>query len=651
MAEWESAIIEQGWESPATANPNLQRQGLRMEDTRSAMGFMNQRDPGIDYSSGVDKAGFRANFSRMDNEAEREKFLNKEVGKGNWGKDSFGAYFVTPSGLQKIGITAQKPISVDEQVTTRYDVADWAGDAPAILGATGIGLTATGVGAPAGIALTALGGAGGYAFGEVAKNLRDEQVKTPGEVATGIATEGALAGTGETVGRTLAPVARFAMGPGASRMTPEKKALADSAIAQGFAIRPGSVTDAPILGRWEGMVRAIFGDLNAARNEAAAKKGLERLTQLAGQPNSPEVAGELLASAIRQERSAFGARMSQQYKEIDSVVGGRPIVPTDPMKSIAQRILDSMPKTADGKVVGGKDAFVRDILAMGDHMTVESAQRLRTMLREASESPDLVPDVSMHDARVLYKSVNDAFEATKKSTTDLIPPAKQKAAIERLQQVDREYALGIRKFDNPTVTKLTKEASQTGSIDPELAVEYLIRPDRVTRVRRVKDIVTPDTWQAVKAAHAQDLLQSVVKGTDDPIVSVFDGRSFRDSLDKYGREVLEEVHGKAWTDSAYAYANALMLAEKRMKMSGGIVAANVALHPVKNLPKLVWLRAVAKVMEQPGTFKYLTEGFRLGPQTTEGFRQLSRFGAQVAAIANDETGSARFTITDPPGQE
>ena len=652
MAEWETAPSAGEWETaPVTVNPKIQQQGLNQEDVRAGVEVISQRDPGIDYRSGVADAGFRASFSRMDNPAEQEQFLNKQVGKGNWGKDSFGAYFITPKGLEKFGVTSSRPISLDEQVTTRYDVADWAGDLPAIAGATGMGLMATGMGAPAGIGLTALGGGAGYGFQEIVKNLRGEQVKTPGEVAVNIGEEAAMAGVGEGVVRGLAPVAKFAMGPGAARMTPEKKGLADAAIEQGFKIRPGSVTDAPILARWEGMVRSIFGDLYAERNEQAAKAGLERLTKIAGQPTSPEAAGELLASAIRQERSAFGAKMSMKYAEIDSLVGGRPIVPTAPIKAVAERILQTMPKTADGKVIGGKDAFARDILAMGDHMTVESAQRLRTMLREASESPDLIPDVAMHDARVLGKSVNDAFEAAKKSTTELVPPAKQKAAIEKLQQADRLYAQGIRQFDNPTVTKITKDATRTGAVEPEMVVDYLIKPGRAVRVRRVKGVVAPDVWNQVRAAHAQDLTQSLVKGTDDPLVSVFDGRGFRDTLEKYGREVLEEVHGKEWTDGAYKYANALMLAEKKMAMSGGIVAANVALHPIRNLPKLVWLRVLAKGMEQPGTFKYLTEGVRLGPTTTAGAKALSRVAAQFATLANDETGSARFTVTEPPRQE
>src|SRR3990167_1824281 len=647
MSDWETAPTASEWETasaPARMNPNLRAQGLKAEDFRAAGEVLNQRDQGIDYRSGIQDAGFRANLSRMDNEAERARFLDKELGKGKWGKDSFGAYFVKPEALDRFGIVSRRPVSIDEQTTTLHDVADWAGDLPAIVGATGVGLTATGVGAPAGIALTALGGAGGYGFSEVVKNLRGEQDKTAGQVGIGLAKEGAMAGLGEGIVRTLSPIARFMFGPGAARMTPEKKAAANDAIAQGFKIRPGSVTDAPILARWEGMVRSIFGDLYAGQNRKAAKTGIDRLTAMAGNPTNSEAAGEAIAQAIKQERTAFGASMSMKYAEVDALSGARPFIPTRPMKDVAQRIFEAMPKTAEGKVVGGKDGFVKDILSMGEYMTVENAQRLRTMLREASQSPDLIPDVAMHDARILHKSVSDAFSEAENAVTTQLPPANQKQVIAKLRQADVEYAKGIRKFDNPTVTAITKDATRTGAVDPEMVVEYLIKPDRVARVRRVKEVVAPAEWGKVKAAHAQDLLANVSRGTDDPLMTVFDGRAFRDALENYGRPVLEEVHGKPWVDAAYGYANALMLAEKQMKLSGGIVAANVALHPVQHLPLLAWLGGLAKVMQSPTAFKYLTTGVQLNPATKEGAAAITRVFTQAAANARDETGSAKVSI-------
>lgn len=631
---WENYAPRGPWQDygPATVNPNLQAQGMSMENARE---FVNQRDPGIDYSTGINNAAFRAGFSRMSNDAEKENFLNNVFGPGKWGKDSFGAYFVKPEGAKRLGVNAVKPISIDEQKVTRYDIADWAGDAPAILGATGAGMAASGAGVIPGMLASGAGAMFGKGVDEIVKNVQGLQRQTPGEVATGIATEGALAAGGELGGRALMAGGRFALGPASSRMTPEKKALADAAVEQGFKVRAGSVTDAPILARWEGMVRQIFGDLYEGQNRAAAQSGIDKLAQ---QPVSREAAGEAIAKSIRKARVSFSEDMNKLYGQVDKLSQGQPIVPTGPIKAVAQELLDALPKTADGKVVGGKTAFINDIMQMGDAMTVTQAQRLRTMLREMSESNDLTPDISMHDARMLRNSVNDAFAAAKQGNSP---------AINALKVADAQYAQGIRRFENQVVTNITRDAGKPGAVDADMVVDYLVKPDRVVRLRRVRDVVPAAEWDKVKSAHSQELLSSMVQGTDDPLKAIFNGRALRDSLDKYGRDVLEEVHGKQWVDDAYKYATSLMLAEKKMKFTGGIVAANISLHPVQNLPKLVWIRALAKVMEQPGTFKYLTEGFKPNATAAEMTAAGTRLASQVAALAEDETGSARVTLNPP----
>lgn len=643
--EWETAPKNNGgWESaPLVFNPNLSAQAAKAEESRESRltEFVSQRDQGIDYKTGVKNAAFRAYFSRMDNEAEQTKFLNNTIGKNAWGKDSFGAYFLKPEGLKKLGIQSEIPVSIDEQTSTRYDVADVAGDAPAILGATGAGVAASGLGLIPGLAMAGLGAAGGKAIDEIVKFAMGDQAKTSGEVAGTLAKEAAYGAAGEGIGRGIGAVVKRAIGPGAARMTPEKKALADSAIEQGFKIRPGSVTDAPLLARWEGMVRQIFGDRFAAANTRAAGQGLERLAQASGPRVTSEAAGETVKQSIIKQRVAFSENFAQRYAEVDQLVGDTPIVPTAPIKSMAQDILGKLPKTVQGEVVGGQDHLLRQLLQMDDSMTVTQAQRLRTMLREASESPDLLPDVSKHDARELKKAVEQAFDAAKEQTG---APAE---AITKLRSADMAYKRGIEQFDRPIIKRIARNASKNGSIDADEVVDYLVRPERVVRLRQVKNLVKPAEWTKVKSAHSQELLSGVVKGTDDPLVSVFDGKGFRDTLDKYGREVLEEVHGKEWVDSAYKYANALMLSEKRMALSGGIVAANIALHPIRNLPKLLWIGSLARAMEQPGTFKYLTEGFKHGPNTDAAAGAVNRLLTQAMTLARDETGSARFVLTEP----
>ena len=626
---------------PARMNPSIAAQGASYEAAREStlMDELNSREPGIDYATGIPSANFRAGFSRMSNDAEKANYLDRSVGKGRWGQDRFGAYYLRPEAAAMFGIKTDKPVALDEQTVSRYDVADIAGSAPSILGAVGGGIAASGAGLLPGLGMAGLGAAGGKAFDEIIKNVQGLRQRPAGDIAADIAGEGALGALGEGTARALFPIGSKILGPGASRMTPEKRAMAQSAIQQGFKIRPGSVTDAPILARWEGMVRNIFGPARTEENRLAAEAGIQRLGGAGGA--TKEQAGDALVNSIRQGRVKFSQDMESLYGQVDALAGASPIIPTAPLKQQAQDILDALPKTAEGKTVGVKDALLQDILGMEDTISVRQAQRLRTMMREASETNDLVPDIGMHEARLMKNAVEQAFDAAKAGG------GQNAAAVNALRLADARYKSGIQRFDIPAIAAITRDARYGGAVNADEVVDYLIRPDRVVRLRQVKNAASPQAWTQVREAHAQDLLQTVVRGTDDPLSKIFDGKTLRDSLDKYGRGVLEEVHGKQWVNSAYEYAHALMLAEKKMQLSGGIVAANVALHPVRNLPKLVWLRALSKVMEQPGTFKYLTDGIRLGPNTKAGAAALSRLTTQVTTLAKDETGSARFTITEP----
>jgi hypothetical protein len=645
VADWETAPSSRtsdGWEeAPA-----------RFSDTlKDKLGTVERRDKGIDYATGVPNAAFRAGFSRMSSDEERANWLDVNVGKGAWGKDSFGAYFLQPEGAAKYGVKADKPVSIDEQTTSRYDLADFAGDVPAIAGGVGLGMAATGLGTLPGLAVAGAGAAGGKAIDELVKNMQGYRKRGAGEIAGDIAVEGALAGGGELAVRAARPLGRFIAGPGAKRMTPEKAALAEQAKQLGFHVRPGQVTDAPLLARWEGMVQNIFGDLYADQNRRAAQAGMEGLSAAAGQSPGREAAGQILSDALRAERVKFGEAMSAKYGQVDRLVG-KPFVPTDPIKRVAQEILDAMPKTESGDVVFAApetQKFLTNVMNMQDTVTAGQMQQVRTILREASEANNLVPGIDKRHARLLRQAADESFgvAGTAESAARVgADPIAASRATEVLRSADAEYREGIRKFSNPLVTRITRDVTRTGSVDPDMVVDYVIRPNHPFRVRQIKQAVPAETWAKVKSAHAEDLVREVVKDTDDPLKQVFDGRALRDALNKYGRHTLVEVHGNEWTDNAYKYAASLMLAEKKAKLSGGIVAANIALHPLANAPHLIWLRALTKLMEQPGTYKYLTDG--LSSNTKNATEALTRFTTQLIAQAEDETGSARFTLTEPP---
>jgi len=207
MSEWEQApIVDEGWKSaPLVDEP--QEQSILPEVPPSIRGpaqemynMLNRRQVGVDYFTGVEDTGFRADFSKMDTEPERAHFLDKKVGKENWGRDQYGSYVVSPQAMEKLGLEHRGyPVALDEHRFTVQDIADYRGDAPTIAGAVTAGILTGGMGFVPAVALTALGAAGGKGIGEAVEALQGENIPTGLEVGKDIAEEAAKVLVEETL--------------------------------------------------------------------------------------------------------------------------------------------------------------------------------------------------------------------------------------------------------------------------------------------------------------------------------------------------------------------------------------------------------------------------------------------------------------------
>src|SRR6056300_717209 len=80
--------------------------------------FVSQyKEPGVDYSSGVDNvAGFsRFQFGRMETEEEKANYLSKTVGSGGYRQDALGRFIITEKGRKTLGMGAGPDVAVDEE--------------------------------------------------------------------------------------------------------------------------------------------------------------------------------------------------------------------------------------------------------------------------------------------------------------------------------------------------------------------------------------------------------------------------------------------------------------------------------------------------------------------------------------------------------
>lgn len=436
----------------------LERAGKTVQEAKDAILL---RDPGVDYESGVKDFGLRANFGRMSNDAERENYLAQKVGSGNFGKDKAGRYYIHPIGLEKLGIQSGKPIALDESGASRYDVADLVGDAPAVVGATGMAMAGSGLGFFPGIGLAALGAAGGKAFDELAKRSQGYNLQDSGEQAATIAKEGAMGAIGEGVGRGIIGTGRFIANPwnrfGAD---PERQALVRDALDAGFVPKVFQAQkNASLLGRFQSMGETVLGDRALQQNQAAIRSGINNLESRAGTSaadagqslvsgvnrniekitqeataardranagldqsilniqqtlgkSEPDV-GAIVQKQIKDARTKLGSDAAELYGKVDDLVGGQPIVPTASLKSRLESLVRNLPTDKDGNkifVTPELKQFYTKYADIGDMQTVRQMQQLRTDFRNAAEASDLVPGFDKYAAGRLKASIDQAFD-------------------------------------------------------------------------------------------------------------------------------------------------------------------------------------------------------------------------------------------------
>lgn len=525
---------------------------------------VHKRDPGVDYHSGIPQAGFRAEYGLADDDEEREAFLEKEVGAGNFGKDSYGAYYIKPDGLKKIGIESKYPVSVIPQRFDEYAVHDKSRVALPL--ALGVGAALTGGAALPAMGLAALGGGAGEAANTIIKGARGTQRASPLEVAGDIATEAAFSAGGEGAARGIMALGR-AVRKGPSIFIPEeRKEMTRELLAEGF--RPtiqqaaGATTLKP-LQRQQGLGFQIYGNsveaFNAAKlmekvrglqasqsgamaegkvfeaatgsiptekigtkvqsevrtaisnveksiDDLGAKLDQEVNSQLAsitnkmaprGTPVGPQIVADLEKSA-----ALFRGRATDLYGRADALFGTDRVIPSKNIGEAAAGLRAEYGRAIDDPNAAGIRRAIEyaEKLSEGGNLTAREAHIYRSNLMGAIQDSGLTGSEGNRVKKILIKSVDDAFDAAMAGAGD---------GVNALRKANRYYRMNVEKFKVPEVMRLTKEAEQTGRVDPEKALEFITTPGMTTKMNNVLKLLSPET----KAQVGRQLWDSILKGT------------------------------------------------------------------------------------------------------------------------------------------
>ena len=347
---------------------------------------------GIDWGKGMPQL-FRGGLARADTLEEREKYLTDTVGEGGWYREG-EEFVIKKDRLEPFGMKSERDVGIDPAGFDWGDinpVGDAAGIALPLATAAGAGIASTGLGS--GLGMLAVGGAaaGGKAIDESIEYLRGRNLQTGPQVLGDIATEGALAATGEGLVRGLgAGVRYFIGGPGRKMRVldqatgeyikpkfwgrrgkayiiedKEHMQLVDKLIDSGFSLDADQILPRSYPGFYTKLQKAatfLFGDPRE-RNVRLITKMLDDLGYGGALKKEPMKDVHNVADRLRGLVDNLSMASSKEFK------GGK-----DALRSGLVASIDDMLEQMGGKEIQtGSGNFFRDALVDAHHNAKELA--------------------------------------------------------------------------------------------------------------------------------------------------------------------------------------------------------------------------------------------------------------------------------------
>lgn len=324
-----------------------------------------------------------------------------------------------------------------------------------------------------------------------------------------------------------------------------------------------------------------------------------------------------VAEAIAQNRKQFSEDAQKLYGQIDNLVGDAKTVPTQPIKNIAKKIYDELPKTegTEGETSrvrvehpgggyhveqqttaakGGTPIFgdprvlkaLTDIQKAPDKISFSDAQRIRSSLGALGRMEDLAPGVSKKDFNELREAVDKSF--------DLATEGHTPEAVKLLRKADDFYREGIRKFEDARINQLVA-GMRTGIYpDPSKIVSMIFQKGQAQRAQEVMKMLPEEMRNKVRGEFGIDLMTQAA----DKTTGMVSGSSLMRTL-AGKHDLLEAAFGEKTTKDIELYAKQLAMRDEKI--------------PVNTLDKdriSESIRAAQKAHESLGKFlddNYLSE--------------------------------------------
>jgi len=575
-------------------------------------GFKGFASEDIDTETGIQRAGFRAELSLAETDADQVLVLKKYgLDESDFLRDNRGRLAVTPEGAAKLGVDANKLTLIDEEGFSRNDISDLAGIAPEIIG--GIAGAITGqIAIPIPILGAAIGAGvgagGGQAAEEIFETVRGTQAQSSSEILEDVATEATIGFLADATFGLLGGAARGIKGglkPGKGLTDEELKTIGES-LEMGLTPTLAAIKAPSLVARQQGIAEKAFGTsdrlkanhdnmqsllaglrarvgagtdeevgdilINATGKEAKALKKAERKAQESVIKTLDDLAQDIGAAAeknltleddtfriLASASKAFDDQMTNLWKPIDAAlvkgVGTDKLIPINELKRLAADAAAlQKPGLAGGTLLDLQSALktVKSLKGTESFQQLYATRKaLNDILAQTSkktEADAITPMIKELDDMLSVNNIEDIISASGKSVT---PEGAEilRRASERLNVARGQYKRGATIFDELESAGVVRGLRSKTNAGESLSIDD-IRMDKI--IKNDKPKVLDRTLQAIRLATGGTGRQG--DAAAENFRKQLAGEWLRDTLNKSGINALDNYAPETFKGAGFAKA-------------------------------------------------------------------------------------------------
>ncbi len=478
-----------------------------------------------------------------------------------------------------------------------------------------------------------LGGAGGTGFKQLYRMTRPgAKPETISDLYTEQLIAGLEEGASELAGRGLAKGLGIAgRAFGRRIVAPGAKAAAKLLQKSDLGITLAQATDNRLIDLMESVAEGSLvggGGLQKLKTiliPKALKKAVGSLSDdfaRAMGKLTPEEAGDVLLDALTEKNTAFKRASRSIYKQVDKLVkrSGQTgdIVDVGALKKFAEGKLKSKVNVLRSTT---GDTLLESILALPDRITFKQATSLRSALLTQARTMSATKDVALGATKQLAKLTDGAIEKGGKQLSG--------DALDMWRFANKFHREGKEVFNS----KIIKSLSKTLVDNPEKAVPRIFQKNATKQIKLLKNTVDEPTWDVLKSAYIESLLQKSQSETGD-----FIGGKFLKSLDD---EVLKATFDSAEIASIKELGNAAELLQRPASGFGSTGRIVVAMTQAGAITGSAFTKKpglAAKILLTPYALARISTNKVWSKLLIEGMNDPVRFAGSLARVARIAAG-------------